>query len=402
MLTHGNIASNIRCSLLGFNMRPGLVSVSFLPLCHITARHVDFSMLYHGVTLAYCPFIERLPEALLEVKPSLFVAVPRVYEKIYAQAERQAQGFPKRTIYDWALAVGREHKPDILAGKIPTSRTWRLAYKLVFSKIRAGMGGKVETFISGGAPLGRELAEWYATVGIRIHEGYGLTETSPVIAVNTPANHRIGTVGKVLTNLEVRIAEDGEILVRGPSVFKGYWNRPEETKAALENGWFKTGDIGNIDADGYLSVTDRKKDLIKTSGGKFIAPQPIENALKLSPYIGIPAILGDRRKFPAVMISPNFTRLEEWARENGVSYSSRAELIANPKVQSLYEAVVEEQNQNLARFEKLKRVMLVPDEFTLDNGALTPTLKLRRRVIEDRYKKQIDELYAQAETAAVP
>jgi long-chain acyl-CoA synthetase len=401
MLTHGNIASNIQCSLLGFNMRPGLMSISFLPLCHITARHVDFSMLYHGVTLAYCPFIERLPEALLEVKPSLFVAVPRVYEKIYAQAERQAQGFPKRTIYDWALAVGREHKPDILAGKIPTSRSWRLAYKLVFSKIRAGMGGKVETFISGGAPLGRELAEWYASVGIRIHEGYGLTETSPVIAVNTPVNHRIGTVGKTLANLEVRIADDGEILVRGPSVFKGYWNRPEETRAALEDGWFKTGDIGNIDADGYLSVTDRKKDLIKTSGGKFIAPQPIENALKLNPYVGIAAILGDRRKFPAVMISPNFVRLEEWARANGIAFSSRAELVANPKVQSLYEGIVEEQNQNLARFEKLKRVMLVPDEFTLDNGALTPTLKLRRRVIEERYKKQIDELYAQAETASV-
>jgi len=401
MLTHGNIASNIQCSLLGFNMRPGLVSISFLPLCHITARHVDFSMLYHGVTLAYCPFIERLPEALLEVKPSLFVAVPRVYEKIYAQAERQAQGFPKGTIYDWALAVGREHKPDILAGKIPTSRSWRLAYKLVFSKMRAGMGGKVETFISGGAPLGRELAEWYASVGIRIHEGYGLTETSPVIAVNTPVNHRIGTVGKTLANLEVRIADDGEILVRGPSVFKGYWNRPEETRAALEDGWFKTGDIGNIDADGYLSVTDRKKDLIKTSGGKFIAPQPIENALKLNPYVGIAAILGDRRKFPAVMISPNFVRLEEWARANGIEFSSRAELVANPKVQSLYEGIVEEQNQNLARFEKLKRVMLVPDEFTLDNGALTPTLKLRRRVIEERYKKQIDELYAQAETASV-
>jgi long-chain acyl-CoA synthetase len=402
MLTHGNIASNIQCSLLGFNMRPGLVSVSFLPLCHITARHVDFSLLYHGVTLAYCPFIERLPEALLEVKPTLFVAVPRVYEKIYAQAERQAQGFPKRTIYDWALAVGREHKPEILAGKIPTSRSWRLAYKLVFSKIRAGMGGRVETFISGGAPLGRELAEWYATVGIRIHEGYGLTETSPVIAVNTPLHHRIGTVGKMLPNLEVRLADDGEILVRGPSVFKGYWNRPEETKAALEDGWFKTGDIGNIDADGYLSVTDRKKDLIKTSGGKFIAPQPIENALKLNPYIGIAAILGDRRKFAAVMISPNFARLEEWARMNGIGFSSPSELIANPKVQSLYEGIVEEQNQNLARFEKLKRVILVPDEFTPDNGALTPTLKLRRRVIEERYKKEIDELYAQAEVASVP
>ena len=181
------------------------------------------------------------------------------------------------------------------------------------------MGGRVDTFISGGAPLGRELAEWYANVGIRIHEGYGLTETSPVIALNTPTNHRIGTVGKIMPNIEVRIAEDGEILVRGPSVFKGYWNRPEESKNAFEGEWFKTGDIGQIDADGYVSVTDRKKDLIKTSGGKFIAPQPIESALKLNPYIGIAAIIGDRRKFADVMISPNFVRLEEWARTNGVA-----------------------------------------------------------------------------------
>ena len=402
MLTHGNITSNLLCSLIGFDMHPGLVSISFLPLCHITARHLDFAMLYHGVTLAYCPFIENLPEALREVKPSVFVAVPRVYEKIYAQAERTAKGLPKRAIYDWALSVGRSHKAEILAGQTPTSRSWKLANKLVFSKIREGMGGKVETFTSGGAPLGRELAEWYASVGIRIHEGYGLTETSPVIALNTPINHRIGTVGKIMPNLEVRIAEDGEILVRGPSVFKGYWNRPEETKAALVDGWFKTGDIGNIDADGYLSVTDRKKDLIKTSGGKFIAPQPIENSLKLSPLVGVAAILGDRRKFAAVMISPNFAALEEWAQANEIAFSSRAELVANPKVQSLYEGIVEGINQNLARFEKLKRVMLVPDEFTADNGALTPTLKLRRRIIEDRYKKQIDELYAQAEAATVP
>src|SRR3984957_464205 len=306
MLTHGNIASNISCSLLGFDMRPGLTSISFLPLCHITARHLDFAMLYHGVTLAYCPFLDRLAESLLEVQPSTFVAVPRVYEKIYAQAEQKAKGFPKRAIFNWALSVGKRNKPEILAGKTPTSRRWKLANKIVFSKIRAGMGGHVETFISGGAPLGRELAEWYATVGIRIHEGYGLTETSPVIAVNTPVNHRIGTVGKILPNLEVRIAEDGEILVRGPSVFKGYWNRPEETQNAfvdglinngrVNDGWFKTGDIGNIDAEGYLSVTDRKKDLIKTSGGKFIAPQPIENSLKLNSLIGTAAIVGDKRK----------------------------------------------------------------------------------------------------------
>ena len=402
MLTHGNITSNIQCSLLGFNMRPGLISISFLPLCHITARHVDFAMLYHGVTLAYCPMMDRLPASLMEVQPSIFVAVPRVYEKIYAHAEQAAKGLPKRAIYDWALSVGQHNKSEILAGKTPTSRSWKLANKLVFSKIRAGMGGNVETFISGGAPLGRELAEWYANMGIRIHEGYGLTETSPVIAVNTPINHRIGTVGKILPNLEVRIAEDGEILVRGPSVFKGYWNRPDETKAALVDGWFKTGDIGNIDADGYLSVTDRKKDLIKTSGGKFIAPQPIENSLKLNPMVGIAAILGDRRKFAAVLVSPNFGPLEEWAKENDVSFASRVDLVANPKVQALYEGIVEGINQNMARFEKLKRVLLVADEFTPDSGILTPTLKLRRRVVEERYRKQIDAMYAQAEAAPVP
>ena len=397
MLTHGNIASNIQCSLLGFNMRPGLISISFLPLCHITARHVDFAMLYHGVTLAYCPFLDRLPASLMEVQPSVFVAVPRVYEKIYAQAAQKAKGQPKRAIFEWALSVGKHNKPEILAGRTPTSRSWKLANKLVFSKIRQGMGGKVETFISGGAPLGRELAEWYADAGIRIHEGYGLTETSPVIAVNTPLNHRIGTVGKTLPNLEVRIAEDGEILVRGPSVFQGYWNRPEETKAALVDGWFKTGDIGNIDADGYLSVTDRKKDLIKTSGGKFIAPQPIENSLKLNPLVGIAAILGDRRKFPTVLVSPNFVALETWAQENNLPFTSRADLVANPKVQALYEGIVEGVNGNLARFEKMKRVLVVAEEFTPENGAMTPTMKLRRKVIEDRYRRQIDDLYAQAE-----
>jgi long-chain acyl-CoA synthetase len=412
MLTHGNITSNILCSLLDFNIHPGQISISFLPLCHITARHVDFTMIYHGVTLAYCSFMENLPATLLEVRPTHFVAVPRVYEKIYAQAEQKAKGLPKRAVFDWAISVGRGHKAEILAGQIPTSRSWKLANKLVFSKIREALGGKVETFISGGAPLGHELAEWYACAGIRIHEGYGLTETSPVIAVNTPINHRIGTVGRILPNIAVRIAEDGEILVKGPSVFKGYWNRPEETRAAfvngrvndgrvedgrMEDGWFKTGDIGNIDADGYLSVTDRKKDLIKTSGGKFIAPQPIENSLKLNPLVGVAAILGDKRKFASVLISPNFSALEEWARENEIAFTSRAELVANPKVQALYESIVEGVNQSLARFEKLKCVLLVTDEFSIESGIMTPTLKLKRRVVEDRYKKQIDELYAQAE-----
>jgi long-chain acyl-CoA synthetase len=400
MLTHGNMASNINCSMLGFDMRAGLVSISFLPLSHVTARHVDLAMLYHGVTLAYCPFLEHLPETLLEVRPSVCVSVPRVYEKIYAKTEMTACGFPKRAIYRWALSVGRDHKPEILAGETPTSASWKLANKLVFSKIRAGMGGNVETFISGGAPLGRELAEWFATVGIRIHEGYGLTETSPVIAVNTPVNHRIGTVGRILPNLEVRIAQDGEILVRGPSVFKGYWNRLDETQNAFQDGWFKTGDIGHIDADGYLSVTDRKKELIKTSGGKFIAPQPIENSLKLNPLVGTAAIIGDKRKFAFVIISPNFALLENWARENNIAYSSRAELVSNVRVQALYDEIVEDTNKNLARFEKLKRVLLVPEEFTAENGALTPTMKLRRRVVEERYRKQIDELYVRADATS--
>jgi long-chain acyl-CoA synthetase len=397
MLTHGNMASNISCSLLGFDMHAGQTSISFLPLSHVTARHVDFTLLYHGVTLAYCPFMENLPMTFLEVRPTVCVSVPRVYEKIYAKAETTAKGFAKRTIYDWAISVGRANKNCILAGEIPSSLSWKVANKLVFSKIRDGMGGRVETFISGGAPLGRELAEWFATTGIRIHEGYGLTETSPVIAVNTPVNHRIGTVGKILPNLEVRIAADGEILVRGPSVFEGYWNRPEETENAFENGWFKTGDIGHVDADGYLSVTDRKKELIKTSGGKFIAPQPIENSLKLDPLVGTAVVVGDRRKFACVLISPNFAALEEWARSNSVSFSSRADLIASRKVQGLYEEVVGGANEKLARFEKLKRVIVVPDEFTADNGALTPTMKLRRRVVEERYRREIEEVYAQAE-----
>jgi long-chain acyl-CoA synthetase len=402
MLTHGNMASNIACSLLGFDMRPGQTSISFLPLSHVTARHVDFSMLYHGVTLAYCPFMEDLSTAFLEVQPSLCVSVPRVYEKIYGKTEMTARDFPKSAVYRWALSVGRKHEPSILAGTTPTSLSWKIANRLVFSRIRAGLGGRVETFISGGAPLGRELADWFATVGIRIHEGYGLTETSPVIAVNTPIHHRIGTVGKILPNLEVRIADDGEILVRGPSVFKGYWNRPQETQNAFQDGFFKTGDIGNIDADGYLSVTDRKKELIKTSGGKFIAPQPIENSLKLSPLVGTAVVVGDKRKFACVLISPNFALLEDWARSNKVSFSSRDELIANPSVQTMFEGLVEGTNQKLARFEKMKRVVLVADEFTAENGVLTPTMKLRRRVVEARYRRQIDEVYAETESSLTP
>jgi len=400
MLTHGNMASNVARSMeaFGFGTKEE-VSISFLPLSHVTARHVDFALLYRGVVLAYCPDMAQLAQAMAEVRPDIFVGVPRVYEKIRQQVILKATGFPKSAVYRWALSVGRAHRAETLAGTQPAALSWKIADRLVFSKVRAGMGGKAEEFISGGAPLGRELAEWYADIGIPVHEGYGLTETSPVIAVNTPEAHKLGTVGKPLPNVEVRIAEDGEVLVRGPSIFKGYWNRAEETRDAFVDGWFKTGDIGHLDSDGYLSITDRKKDLIKTSGGKFIAPQPIENSLKLNPLIGTAVVLGDRRKFPAVLIAPHFPVLEDWARANQVDFASRQALVANAKVQALYEGIIEELNQNLARFERLKRVLLVSEEFSETNGTLTHTFKVRRRGIEARYRALIDEMYEKAEAA---
>jgi len=402
MLTHGNMASNIARSLDGFGVgTKEEVSLSFLPLSHVTARHVDFALLYRGVVLAYCPDLANLARALAEVQPNIFIAVPRVYEKIRQQVILKAAGFPKNAIFRWTLSVGRAHRDEILAGTEPKALSWKIANRLVFSKVRAGMGGKADEFISGGAPLGRELAEWYADVGIPVHEGYGLTETSPVIAVNTPTAHKLGTVGKPLANVEVRIAEDGEVLVRGPSIFEGYWNRPEETQNAFVDGWFKTGDIGHLDSEGFLSITDRKKDLIKTSGGKFIAPQPIENSLKLNPFIGTAVVLGDRRKFPAVLIAPYFPVLEDWARANQVEFASREKLVAHSKVQALYETIVEETNQNLARFERLKRVLVVSEEFSESDGTLTHTFKVRRRGIEVRYRALIDEMYAKAETEAV-
>jgi long-chain acyl-CoA synthetase len=269
-----------------------------------------------------------------------------------------------------------------------------LANRLAFSKISQALGNRVRIYISGGAPLGRDLAEWYADVGIRIHEGYGLTETSPVIALNKPDRHKIGTVGPVLPNVRVRIANDGEILVRGPSVFKGYWNMPEETAAAFTpDGWFKTGDVGNLDNDGFLSVTDRKKDLIKTSGGKFIAPQPIERKLQSNEFVGEAIVIGDRFKFPSVVIAPSFAELERWARENGLGAHSREDLIRNVKVVELFDGIVAAVNRDLAQFEKLKKVLLVAEEFSVADGSLTPTFKLKRRVVEERYRLRIQQLY---------
>jgi long-chain acyl-CoA synthetase len=394
MLTHGNMASNIGGFCRDFGFRQGMHCVSFLPLSHVTARSVDLGLLNRGVTLAHLPVLDRLPKSLLEVRPELLLSVPRVYEKVHTQVDLKAAKFPQKQIYKWALRVGRRNRDTILAGKTPSSPAWKLADKLVYSKIRAGIGGRVSIFISGGAPLGRQLAEWYADVGIRIHEGYGLTETSPVIAVNTPAEHRIGSVGKPLCNVQVRIAEDGEILVKGPSVFQGYWHKPLETEMAFVDGWFRTGDIGRLDEDGYLYVTDRKKDLIKTSGGKFIAPQPIENALKHNPLVAEAVVVGDKRKFPAVLIFPNFAALEERVAAKGISFSSRAELVELAPVRARYAEIVDEINHPLAQFEKLKAFRLIAEELSAATGTLTASLKLRRRAIEEQFRNKIEEMYA--------
>src|SRR5579864_4383413 len=386
MLTHGNMASNVACSLEAFGIGHDDLYISFLPLSHVTARHVDYAMLFNGVTVAYCAFFDHLLKTIAEVRPTIFVAVPRVYEKVYYQVQQKTQAGLKHKIYKWAIKVGHAHRDQILAGKPPSSPAWKLADKLVFSKVRHGLGGRVKLFISGGAPLGKELAGWYADLGIRIHEGYGLTETSPVIAVNKPGNHKLGTVGKPLRNVEVRIADDGEILVRGPSVFHQYWKMPDETRNAFADGWFKTGDIGNLDPDGFLSVTDRKKDLIKTSGGKFIAPQPLENKLKASPLVQEAVLVGDKRKFVSVVIQPNFAVVEDWARRNQVSFSSRHDLVANTQIRALFEEVIGTLNEDLARFETIKKLLLVAEDFTVADGTMTPSMKVRRRMVEERYR----------------
>ena len=399
MLTHENLCSNLDRSNQDFEMGPADLCISYLPLSHITARHLDYWLFQDGVTIAYCPNVDELHRTMLETRPTLFVGVPRVYEKIYNAVQHAAGNGFKRSLYNWAVKVGAAHRDQVVAGKTPGGPAWRLADLILYSRVRKAFGGRVRAYISGGAPLGKELSEWYASVGIPIYEGYGLTETSPVIAINVPGALKLGTVGKPLPNLECKIAADGEILVRGKSVFQAYWNRPEETREAFLDGWFKTGDIGTLDQDGFLTITDRKKDLIKTSGGKFIAPQPLEAALKANVMVEQAVVIGDRRKFSVVVIVPHFPLLEDWARVNNVKFGSREELIAAEPVRALYDAVVGELNQGLAQFETIKRVLLVPQDFTIAGGELTPTMKLRRRVVEEKYKERIDALYREAEAA---
>jgi long-chain acyl-CoA synthetase len=404
MLSHGNLTA---CAIMAQKQAEWTSSdvyLSFLPLSHVTARHVDYTCYLGGVSLAYCAIFDQLPQMLQEARPTIIVGVPRVYEKIRGEAERRAGHGLRRKIFDWAVSVGEKHKEEIAKGETPTSPLWRLANQLVFSRIRQGFGGRSRAYFSGGAPLGKDMAEWFCAVGIPIMEGYGLTETSPTLSVNRRGAFKIGSVGKVNEGLQLKIAEDGEILVKGPTVFKGYWEMPEETRNAFVDGWFKTGDIGELDSEGFLSITDRKKDLIKTSGGKFIAPQPIENALKNNVLVAQAAIIGDKRKYASVIISPHFPLLEDWAHANGVSYTSRQELVGSDKVRALYRGIVEDLNKRLAQFETIKKIVVVPDEFTVATGEITPTLKLKRRVIEAKYKQQIDELYQQPhpiETAPV-
>ncbi|HEX3968729.1 MAG TPA: long-chain fatty acid--CoA ligase [Edaphobacter sp.] len=402
MLTHGNLASNLNCStnMMGFAEKDSCIS--FLPLSHVTARHLDYAMMCYGARLAYCPKFDLLPAAMKAVKPTVFVAVPRVYEKIRQAVEAKSAASPvKSKIMGWALATGKKHRAEVLAGKTPSGIAPKLAGKLVYSKIREAFGGCAEVFISGGAPLGMETAGWFADMGIRIFEGYGLTETSPVISLNFPEAHRIGTVGKALNNVECRFAGDGELEVKGPSIFKGYWKKEKETAEAFTaDGWFKTGDIGNIDKDGYLSITDRKKELLKTSGGKMIAPQPIENKLKANTLVSHAALVGDKHKFACVLISPNFAALEGWAKGQGIATGDHAALVKDPKVVKAYQEIVDKVNGSLANYESMKRMSLVPEEWSVENGALTPSMKLKRRVVEQRYAKQIGEFYADEVTAS--
>jgi len=404
MLSHGNLTA---CAIMASKQaewEPGDVYLSFLPLSHVTARHVDYVCYLDGVTIVYCAVFDQLPQMLQEAKPTIIVAVPRVYEKVRGEAERRAGNGLKRKIFDWAVRVGAKHKAEIARGETPNSLAWKVANRLVFDKIRHGFGGRSRAYFSGGAPLGKDMAEWFCSVGIPIMEGYGLTETSPTLSVNRRGAFKIGSVGKVNDGLQLKIAEDGEILVKGPTVFQGYWEMPEETRNSFVDGWFKTGDIGELDSEGFLSITDRKKDLIKTSGGKFIAPQPIENALKANVLIAQAAVIGDKRKYASVILSPHFPLLEDWARANGVAFSSRQELVGTAKVRELYKGIVEDLNKRLAQFETIKKIVVVPDEFTVATGEITPTLKLKRRVIETKYKQQIDELYQEPhpiETAPV-
>ncbi|MGB8496297.1 MAG: long-chain fatty acid--CoA ligase [Candidatus Acidiferrum sp.] len=400
MLTHTNFSSNVSDSCRDLDLKPGVdLAVSFLPLAHVYGRTLDYVFIFAGCPVAYVPVIENVAQALVEVKPTLLAAVPRFFEKIYARLMEQGSmnTGAKRKIFDWSMKLTRRSAPWRCGEEPATFATrlqWVLADKLVYSKVRARTGGRLRVVLSGGAPLSREMAQFFWAIGIPIYQGYGLTETSPVLTSNYPQN-RVGSSGRIIANVEIRIADGGEILAKGPCVMQGYFKDPEATRAVLsEDGWFSTGDIGFLDKDNYLFITDRKKDLLKTAAGKYVAPQPIENMLKTSPYILNAMVVGDQRKFIVALIVPNPTTVSAKLAEQGLKFASDAELASHPRSYALVEEEVRRLTTHLASYETIKRFALLPDDFTFDSGSLTFTMKLKRRVVEKQYHDLIDKLFS--------
>jgi long-chain acyl-CoA synthetase len=398
MLTHGNLVSNLRAAAVVLSVGQDDVALSFLPLSHAFERMVAYVYLFCGVTVVFAESLDTIARDIAHVKPTLMTGVPRVFEKLHARIMEKGQSGPafRTAMFRWAVGVAESRGRAVLRGApppLPTRVQAPLADRLVFSKIREGLGGRVRYLISGSAPLANSLAEFFHGVGLPILEGYGLTETAPILTVNPPDAPRVGTVGRAIPGVELRIADDGEILARGPNVMSGYYNKPRETADVLRGGWFHTGDIGTLDADGYLRITDRKKDLLVTSGGKKIAPQPLEAVLKRSPLVSEAVILGDRRKYASALIVPDFTALERRLRDLGRPSAPRDQLVARPDVVALYQEVVDGINRELSQFERIKRIAILPAEFSIESGELTPTLKVRRKVVEDRWRETIEHLY---------
>jgi long-chain acyl-CoA synthetase len=364
-----------------------------------------YLMFQVGCSIAYAESMDTVPIDMQTVRPTIVLSVPRLYEKMYARVLENALsgGAVKKRIFFWARAVAERWADVTLAGRTPRgllALQYRIAQRLVFSKLQQRTGGRLRYFVSGGAPLAPEINKFFYAAGLVILEGYGLTETSPVITVNTPAAFRIGTVGKPVPGVEVTIAPDGEILTRGPHVMKGYYNKPDATREAIDpDGWFHTGDIGEL-RDGFLAITDRKKDIIVTAGGKNIAPQPIENALKTNKYISQAVVIGDKRKFPVVLVVPNWEQLEKWARIKNLLWTQRSQLMEMPIVHAKIEKEVFGKLEDLAKFERPKKVALLEHDFSIDRGELTPTLKVKRRVIDKTYRDVIDRLYEDESAAA--
>jgi len=406
MLTHDNLFSNVEAARRVLPFTDSEVSLSFLPLSHIFERMAGhYLMQAVGASIAYAESNETVPDNLAEVRPTFVLAVPRLYEKFYARVLENALsgGTVKKRIFFWARSVADRWSEKTLAKRSPgllLGLQYRIAQRLVFSKLRARMGGRLRVFVSGGAPLAPEINRFFYSAGLPILEGYGLTETSPVIAVNSPEHFRIGTVGKPIAGVEVSIAADGEILARGPGIMKGYFNNPTATSEAIDrDGWFHTGDIGEL-RDGFLAITDRKKDIIVTAGGKNIAPQPIENSVKTNKYVSQAVMIGDKRKYPVILIVPNFEQLEKWAKRANMIWTDRAQLLGITAVREKIEREVNASLTALARFEMPKKVALLEHDFTIERGELTPTLKVKRRVIDRQYKELIDSLYTDEMDAA--